>query len=83
MSLLAELKRRNVLRMIAAYVVGAWLVVQVIETIFPAFGFGDRAIRLAVIVLPIGIVPGTFEYLAEHDPTVSLDLRTDRSSGRR
>jgi len=57
MSLIAELKRRNVLRVIAAYVVVAWLVIQVVETIFPAFGFGDTAVRVVVIVLAIGLVP--------------------------
>jgi tetratricopeptide (TPR) repeat protein len=57
MSLIAELKRRNVLRVTAAYVVVAWLVIQVVETIFPAFGFGDTAVRAVVIVLAIGLVP--------------------------
>jgi TolB-like protein/lipoprotein NlpI len=52
-----ELKRRNVLRVGAAYVVVAWLVIQVVETIFPAFGFGDAAIRIATIVLAIGLIP--------------------------
>jgi len=49
-----ELKRRNVFRVGIAYVVTAWLVIQVVETIFPAFGFGDAAVRTAVIVLAIG-----------------------------
>jgi TolB-like protein len=57
MSLYAELKRRNVLRVGAAYVVTAWLIIQVVETIFPAFGFGDAAVRIATIVLAIGLVP--------------------------
>jgi adenylate cyclase len=57
MSLYQELKRRNVIRVATAYVVAAWLVIQVIETIFPAFGFTDRAVRIAVIVLGIGFVP--------------------------
>lgn len=57
MSLIAELKRRNVLRVTAAYVVVAWLVIQVVETIFPAFGFGDTAVRAVVIALAIGLVP--------------------------
>jgi adenylate cyclase len=57
MSLLRELQRRNVIRVATAYVVTAWLIIQVIETIFPAFGFGDEAIRLAVIVLGIGFIP--------------------------
>ncbi|MCJ7557873.1 MAG: hypothetical protein MUP90_13290, partial [Gammaproteobacteria bacterium] len=57
MSLFAELKRRNVLRVGAAYVVVAWLVIQVVETIFPAFGFDDAALRIVTIVFGIGLVP--------------------------
>ena len=57
MSLYQELKRRNVIRVATAYVVAAWLVIQVIETIFPAFGFTDRAVRITVIILGIGFVP--------------------------
>ncbi len=57
MSLFNELKRRNVFRIGAAYVVGAWLLIQVTETIFPLFGFGDTPARLVVIVLSIGFIP--------------------------
>lgn len=57
MSLFEELKRRNVLRVGAAYLVVAWLIIQVVETIFPAFGFGDAAVRIATIFLAIGLVP--------------------------
>lgn len=57
MAFLSELKRRNVLRVVAAYVVGAWLVIQVVETIFPAFGFGDAAVRIVVLVLAVGLLP--------------------------
>jgi TolB-like protein/Tfp pilus assembly protein PilF len=52
-----ELKRRHVLRVGAAYIVTAWLLIQVAETIFPLFGFGDTPARLVVIVLAIGFVP--------------------------
>jgi len=38
MSLFSELKRRNVIRVAMAYVVAAWLIIQVVETILPAFG---------------------------------------------
>ena len=59
MNLLAELKRRNVFRVAAAYVVSSWLIVQVVETIFPAFGFGDAAIRVSarteVRARPVGL----------------------------
>jgi len=57
LSLFNELKRRNVLRVGAAYVVVAWLVIQVAETIFPLFGFGDTPARIVVIVLAIGFFP--------------------------
>ena len=48
-----ELKRRNVLRVAAAYVVVSWLIIQVVETIFPVCGFGDAGIRRVIIVLAI------------------------------
>ena len=57
MSFFIELKRRNVIRVAAAYVVTAWLIIQVVETIFPAFGYGDAAVRIATVVLAIGLVP--------------------------
>jgi len=56
-SLYDELKRRNVLRVAAAYIVGAWLVVQVVETVLPAFGFGDSALRVVVIALAALLIP--------------------------
>jgi len=57
LSLFNELKRRNVLRVATAYVLAAWLVIQVVETIFPAFGFSDSAVRIVTIVFAIGLVP--------------------------
>ena len=57
MSLFNELKRRNVLRVGVAYSVSAWLVIQVVATIFPSFGFGDAAIRVVTILFAIGIIP--------------------------
>jgi TolB-like protein/cytochrome c-type biogenesis protein CcmH/NrfG len=52
-----ELKRRNVLRVGAAYVVAAWLLIQVVETIFPLFGFDETPARVVVIILAICFVP--------------------------
>lgn len=57
MNLLKELKQRNVLRVAAAYIAVSWLLIQVVETLFPVFGLGDAAIRAVVIVLAIGFVP--------------------------
>jgi TolB-like protein len=57
MSLFHELNRRNVFRVGAAYVAVAWLIIQVAETIFPLFGFGDKPARIVVIVLASGFIP--------------------------
>ena len=57
MTLLAELKRRNVIRMAGLYLVGAWLVTQVAGTLLPMFGAPDWAARTVVILLAIGFVP--------------------------
>ncbi len=57
MSFFEELKRRNVFRVGVAYVVVAWLLIQVAETIFPLFGYGDTPARTVVVILAIGLVP--------------------------
>ncbi len=57
MSLVNELKRRNVFRVGAAYVVAAWLVIQVVETLFPVYGLSDAAIRIVVAILGVGFIP--------------------------
>jgi TolB-like protein/Flp pilus assembly protein TadD len=69
LSLFNELKRRNVFRVGAAYVVSSWLLIQVAETIFPLFGFGDAPARLLVIVLAIGFIPALiFSWVFELTP---------------
>ena len=57
MRLLAELKRRNVIRVAGLYLVAAWLVVQVAGTLLPAFDVSAEAMRALVIVLALGFVP--------------------------
>jgi TolB-like protein/predicted Zn-dependent protease len=57
LSFFDELTRRNVLRVGAAYIVTSWLLIQVAETIFPLFGYGDTPARMAVILLAIGFIP--------------------------
>jgi TolB-like protein len=56
-SFLAELKRRNVLRVAMAYAAAVWLLVQIVETVMPLYGFSDDAIRTIVTVLAVGFVP--------------------------
>lgn len=57
MSLVSELKRRNVFRVATAYVIASWLLIQVAETIFPLFGFDDAPARIIVIFLIVGLIP--------------------------
>ena len=57
MQLLAELKRRNVIRMAGLYLVGAWLLTQVAGTVLPMFGAPDWLPRSIVIVLALGLIP--------------------------
>ena len=57
MSLIAELRRRNVFRVGAAYLVGAWAMIQVAGTLFPMFGYGHTPARIVVIVLAVGLIP--------------------------
>ena len=54
MSIVNELKRRNVFRVAIAYLAGAWLLIQVVETLFPVYGLSDASIRLVVTLLAIG-----------------------------
>ena len=62
----AELKRRNVFRVAIAYLAVAWLVIQVAETILPAYGLGDVAVRtvvtfFAVMFIPVVVLAWFFE----------------------
>lgn len=81
-SIFSELKRRNVFRAAAAYIVLAWLVIQVVETILPAFGYGDGAVRLTVLLLAIGLVPALiFAWAFEWTPEgLRKEADVDRSA---
>jgi TolB-like protein/tetratricopeptide (TPR) repeat protein len=81
LSLFNELKRRNVLRVGAAYIVVAWLAIQVVETVFPAFGFGDSAIRVVTIAFAIGLIPTlVLAWVFEITPEgLKWDSEVDRS----
>ena len=69
MGLIAELQRRNVIRMAGLYVVGAWLVVQVADTLLPVFDTPAWVMRALVILLAIGFVPAlVFAWVFELTP---------------
>ena len=53
---IAELRQWQVFRVAAAYVVGAWLLVQVIATIGPAFDFPNWVLRAVVLASIVGFL---------------------------
>ena len=57
MSFFDELKRRNVVRVATAYIVAAWLIIQVIDTVFRGVWLSEEAYRLFIIAVAIGFVP--------------------------
>ncbi|HEV2606856.1 MAG TPA: hypothetical protein VGT79_02630, partial [Xanthomonadaceae bacterium] len=69
MNFLAELKRRNVIRMAGLYLVGAWLVVQVSSTVLPMVDAPAWLPRSIVILLAVGFAPTLiFSWIFELTP---------------
>jgi TolB-like protein/Tfp pilus assembly protein PilF len=70
LSLLGELRRRNVIRMAGLYLVGAWLVVQVSATLLPVFEAPTWVMKAVVALVSIGffvalVVAWAFELTPE------------------
>ncbi len=65
----------------AAYAVATWLLIQVAETIFPLFGFGDAPARIVVVVLTIGFLPSLiFAWAFELTPEgIKKESEVDRT----
>ena len=57
MTIIDQIRRRNVHRVAIAYAAGAWLLVQVAETLIPVFDFDTQILRPFIILLAIGFVP--------------------------
>lgn len=81
MSFFEELRRRNVIRVGLAYGVGAWLAIQIAETLFPVYGLSDAAIRVVVTVVAIGFLPALlFAWVFENTPEgIKLEKDVDRT----
>ncbi|MFU8895265.1 MAG: tetratricopeptide repeat protein [Gammaproteobacteria bacterium] len=60
MSLFAELKRRNVFRVGAAYLVVAWLLIEVSDTVFPRLGLPDWTVTFVIALLLLGFPVALF-----------------------
>jgi hypothetical protein len=54
MSLIAELKRRNVFRVGVAYAIVAWLLVEVASVVLPALHLPDWTLTFLVFLLVVG-----------------------------
>jgi TolB-like protein/Tfp pilus assembly protein PilF len=57
MSLFTELKRRNVFRVTAAYVVISWLLLQIGDVVFEALELDASANRLLMAFVLLGLIP--------------------------
>ena len=50
-SFLSELRRRNVLRVAAAYAVVAWILIEAGSVLLPTFGAPESAFKIYVVVV--------------------------------
>jgi len=90
-NLIGELRRRNVFRVAIAYLAVAWLLIQVAETILPAYGYADSVIRTAVALAAVLFIPTLvfawfFELTSEGvvpDSAIDRDSVSSIHSGRK
>ncbi len=59
-SFFTELKRRNVFKVGVAYIVLAWVVIQVSDTVFPQFGFPEWTNQFVTIIMALGFPVAIF-----------------------
>lgn len=57
MSLVSELRRRNVFRVAAAYLVVGWLLTEVLTTILPELGAPAWTARAVILIFAFGFIP--------------------------
>jgi len=80
-SLIAELKRRNVLRVAATYAVVAWIIIEAGSVLLPTFGASESVFQTYVVVVVIGfLVSLVLAWILEVTPEgVKLEKNIDRS----
>ena len=91
MSLIAELRRRNVFRVAAAYLVVGWLLTEVLTTILPTLGAPEWAARAVILIFAFGFIPAIvlawfFEITAEgikRDRDVDREEESDNRIARK
>ena len=88
-SFLAELKRRRVYNVAVAYVVVAWLLIQVATQVFPFFNIPNWIVRLVVLLTIIGFpIAAACSWAFEMTPEGiklegDIDRRITRKTGRK
>jgi len=91
MSFVTELRRRNVFRVAAAYLVVGWLVTEVLTNVLPELGAPDWAPRAVILIFAFGFIPAVilswfYEITAEgirRDEDVNHDHPENRRVVRR
>jgi adenylate cyclase len=69
MTFVEELKRRNVIRVGIAYLVAAWLLLQIVDVLAPLLELPEWVGRLVLLILLIGLVPAlVFSWVYELTP---------------
>jgi TolB-like protein/Tfp pilus assembly protein PilF len=83
-SFLYELRRRNVLRVAAAYALVAWIIIEAGSVLLPTFGATEGVFQVYVIVVLVGFfVAVIFAWIFEITPEgVKLDKDVDQSERR-
>ncbi len=82
MSFVAELRRRNVFRVAAAYLVVGWLLTEVLTTILPTLGAPEWVARAVILIFAFGFIPAVvlswFYEIGAHG--IELDHKVDREN---
>jgi len=86
-----ELKNRNIPRVALAYLVTAWLVIQIADTIFPYIGLTISTVTTVIVIAAIGFFPFLafawfFEFTPEglkREKDIDRSVAVVRASGRK
>jgi TolB-like protein/tetratricopeptide (TPR) repeat protein len=83
-NLIAEMRRRNVLRVATAYALVAWIIIEAGSVLLPTFGASEQFFQLYVIAVIAGfIVAIVLAWVFEWTPEgVRLDRNVDRTDPR-
>jgi TolB-like protein/Flp pilus assembly protein TadD len=88
---IGELRRRNVVRIVAAYAVASWLIIQIASIVLPAFHLPDWIMQALLVLVVIGFplaiaMAWTFELTPEgirRDEEVDRTASAARHTGRK